>query len=388
MWQDRVPAKYKDIAPRLVADDTGEAWVYEGKRVETTGLAAVAGKSRQEFSPEAITYADMRPGCYDPHERIKDMNIAGILGSLNFPSFPRFCGQKFYEAKDKTLALLCTKAYNDWMIDEWCGAAPDRFIPMIIVPLWDPSLCVEEVERCAAKGNHAVGFSENPERLGLPTINDKDRYWDPLFKACEETDTVVNMHIGSSSQPLRFNKQSSLVMDMAWGTGGRVSGTMLDWLFSPVLDRFPKLQVALSEGGIGWMPYFLETAERVVGKQRYWASRGDFSLDLLTGEAVFDTSGVLDFDNFDVYERFRAHFHGCFFSDRHGLKNAREIGIDNIMIESDYPHSDSSWPDSIKLAHEEFAQTDLTAEEQFKILRGNAEKLYSFAAADPAKIQL
>ncbi|MSX88767.1 MAG: amidohydrolase family protein, partial [Actinobacteria bacterium] len=201
VWQDRVPARYRDVAPRLVTLDNGEFWAYEDRLVPTGGLAACAGKPRETFfTPNAITYADMLPGCYDVKARVEDMDTGNILASLCFPSFPRFCGQIFHEAKDKELALLCVQAYNDWMIDEWCASAPGRFIPLIIVPLWDPPSIAREIERCAAKGVTAVAFSENPEPLGLPTIHDLGRYWDPLMRAAEETGMVLCMHVGSSSQ--------------------------------------------------------------------------------------------------------------------------------------------------------------------------------------------
>jgi hypothetical protein len=120
LWVDRVPAKDRDRAPHMEEDDTGmDYWVYDGKKFPSSGLSAVVGKSKEEFSPEPLAYRDMRPGCYDPAARIEDMDRAGILASLSFPSFPRFCGQIFHEARDKDLALLCVQAYNDWMIDEW-----------------------------------------------------------------------------------------------------------------------------------------------------------------------------------------------------------------------------------------------------------------------------
>ena len=114
------------------------------------------------------------------------MNRDGVLASLCFPSFPRFCGQAFTEAKDKVLGLLCVQAYNDWMLEDWCGAAPGRFIPLMIIPLWDPQLAVTEIERTAAKGGRAIAFSENPYPLGLPSIHDKSRYWDPVFAAAAD----------------------------------------------------------------------------------------------------------------------------------------------------------------------------------------------------------
>src|SRR5262249_49067034 len=143
---------------------------------------------------------EMRAGCYDPVARLADMNVDGVLASLCFPSFPRFCGQVFHETKDKELALLCVRAYNDWMIEEWCGSAPGRFIPLTLIPLWDPRLAVAEIERCKAKGASGFCFSEGPSALGLPSLYDAGRYWDPVLRAAEHTGMVVCTHIGSSSR--------------------------------------------------------------------------------------------------------------------------------------------------------------------------------------------
>jgi len=270
VWQDRVPAKHRDAAPRLIRDAEGEAWLYEGRRMVTPGLGAVAGKTREEFSFEPITYDEMRPGCYDSVARLDDMNRAGILASLCFPSFPRFCGQVFYEAQDRELALLCVQAYNDWMIDEWCGRAPGRYIPLTLIPLWDPVLAAAEVRRTAAKGSRAVSFSENPAMLGLPTIQSRDGHWDPLMAACEETETIVCMHIGSSSRRYTMSDESPMLVTMSWAPPLMIAGAMIEWIFSPVVRKFPGIKVTLAEGGIGWMPFFLDRCAQVVEKHRYW----------------------------------------------------------------------------------------------------------------------
>ena len=160
-------------------DGDSEFWVYEDRQIVTTGLNAVAGKKREEFSPEPITYDDMRPGCYDPAARVADMDQGCVLVSMLFPSFPRYCGQVFHEAKDKDLALLCVQAWNDFILEEFAAAYPGRFIPMMIIPLWDPAAAAAEIERTAALGAKSIAFSENPTKLGLPSIHTD--YWDPVF---------------------------------------------------------------------------------------------------------------------------------------------------------------------------------------------------------------
>jgi predicted TIM-barrel fold metal-dependent hydrolase len=382
VWQDRVPARFKDAAPRLVRDKAGEAWVYEGKRMVTPGLGAVAGKSREEFSFEPITYDEMRPGCYDSVARLEDMDRAGVLASMCFPSFPRFCGQVFNEAEDRELALLCVQAYNDWMIEEWCGNAPGRYIPLTLIPLWDPVLAAAEVRRNAERGSTAVAFSENPAMLRLPTIQDPGGHWDPLMAACEETDTVLCMHIGSSSKRLTMSDESPMLVTMSWGPPLLIAGAMIEWIFSPVVRKFPGIKVALAEGGIGWMPFFLEKAAQVVEKHQFWIANGDVRHDSLSGRVEVDERAAIDLEGFSVMEKFRQHIYGCFIDDVHGVRNLDAIGYDNVMIETDYPHSDSTWPNCLEHAQKQLA--GISAENRNKIMRGNAERLFRFTpAADP-----
>ena len=381
VWQDRMPSALRERAPRIVREGDTEAWVYDGTRVLTPGLGATAGKAREEFSLEPVTYEQMRPGCYDPVARLEDMNRSGVLASLCFPSFPRFCGQVFKEAKDKELALLCVRAYNDWMIDEWCGSAPGRYIPLCIVPLWDARLAADEVRRVAAKGNCAITFSENPAQLGLPTIYDPDLYWEPLVAACEETQTVICLHIGSSSKVLKMSDESPMIVTMSWSPPLMIAGAMIEWLFSPLLRSHPGVKIALSEGGIGWMPYFLEKCEQNVAKHRHWMAKGNVSLDSTTRRVDVDTRGALDLSEFNVMETFRRHFYGCFIDDLHGVRNLDLIGIDNVCIEVDYPHSDSTWPDSLEFAHKQLA--GLSEDDKDKILRRNADLLFRFQPIEP-----
>ena len=119
----------------------------------------------------------MRPGCYDSKARLADMDQAGILASLCFPTLPRFCGQLSMEASDRDFGFICLQAYNDWVIEEWCGAAPGRYIPLMLIPMWDPALAVREMERCAARGVTSFAFSENPTKLGLPSIGSACVHW-------------------------------------------------------------------------------------------------------------------------------------------------------------------------------------------------------------------
>ncbi|HJQ45697.1 MAG TPA: amidohydrolase family protein [Amycolatopsis sp.] len=393
LWQNRVPSQLRDRAPKIVRDGDNEWWEYDGIRSPTTGLAATAGKEAKDFSFQPMRYEDMRPGCYDSVARTKDMDEAGILASLCFPSFPRFCGQVFTEGKDRGLGLICVQAYNDWMIEEWCGSVPGRFIPNIILPLWDPVLAAEEVRRCARKGARALAFSENPAALGLPSIYDPAQPWDPVWQACDETGVVVCMHIGSSSQFWRPSDKSPGIVNYILGAPVNISAAMIEWLFAPPFNRYPNLKIALSEGAIGWIPYYLERSAYTVERHRYWVNkvsaqsmgRAPTSLDAL--DPVDELEGLPDLETMDVRAVFRDHIFGCFINDFHGVANIRDIGIDNVMIETDYPHSDSTWPDCIKFAHEQLSTISLTNEEKYKILRGNAERVFRFDPAQPPVLE-
>ena len=276
------------------------------------------------------------------------------------------------EASDREFGFTCLQAYNDWMIEEWCAAAPGRYIPLILIPMWDPALAAKEMERCAAKGATAFCFSENPAPLGLPTIHDKNRYWDPVMSTASELEMVACMHVGSSSQVPQIAPDSPFMANLAWGAV-RTSGAMLSWLFSGMFTKFPGLKIALSEGEIGWMPYFLERAEQVLDKQRFWVQRG---------VTFMEHAGTdVDLDTLDIRRLFHDHVFGCFIDDAHGIASIDEIGEDNIMCETDYPHSDSTWPDCIGMVKKRIGH--LAPEVQYKILRGNAERLYRFTPAEP-----
>ena len=172
VWQDRLPAKFKEAGPKNVTEANGnDVWIFEGRSQYNIGLNAVAGKRREDFGLDPTKYTDMLPGCYDPVERVKDMDIDGIQAQLCFPSFPGFAGGTFFNVVDKELATACVSAYNDWMIDEWCAANPTRQIPLVLVPFWDIDATVAETTRVAGKGAKAVSFTEMPHALGLPSFH-------------------------------------------------------------------------------------------------------------------------------------------------------------------------------------------------------------------------
>ncbi len=378
VWTSRLPAKYQDEGPRIVRapmkeitfvggkftavpgnpGDPGDPidwWHYGDLRRPLLRLDSAVGFDRDDITLKGVTYDDMRPGSHSVPERLSDMDINGIEASLCFPTFPRFCGQTFTEAKDRDLALLCVQAYNDWMVEEWCGTSGGRLIPLTLIPLWDPVLAAAEVRRNADRGVHAVCFSEIPSLLSLPSIHAKDGHWLPFFEACNETATTINMHIGSSSNMPSTSADAPPAVGSTL-TFANCCFSMVDWLMSGHFHTFPDLKVAYSEGQIGWIPYILERADTVWRENRGWG-------------------GVADKVLVPPSELFRDHVYGCFFDDAHGLRSIGEIGENNVTYESDYPHSDSTWPNTASIAAEQ--TKGLSDDVIYKVLRGNAIKMLS-----------
>ena len=326
MFDQHVPAALKDQAPQLhTLDDGSNVWVFEDRK-----------------------------GTYDVHARVEDMNADGLLASLNFGAFVGFDGSFFLRSKDLRLALAMVRAYNDWHIDEWCAGYPGRFIPMAILPWWDVGETVGEIERVVAKGCHAAAFSDNPSVKGMPSIHNK--VWEPMWKACNDNQVVINCHIGTGYAPPHPSMESPID---AWITGMpiAITNSASDWIQLEALHRYPDLKVALSEGGIGWIPYFLERADFTYEHHREWTHT--------------------NFRGKKPSELFREHFLTCFIDDRFGVANRHDLGIDTICYECGYPHSDTLWPQTPEYLMRSFLAADVPDDDIDKITHRNALKAYS-----------
>jgi len=365
VWQERVPERFREAAPMIHEINGTHQWSFDGDIFPTVGLNAVAGKEPKDFGMDPVRYEDMIPGCYDPVERVKDMDVDGVQAALCFPSFPGFAGGVFQRAKDKDLALACARAWNDYYIEEWCGTAPDRFIPMSLLPTWDIDLAVAEAKRTIAMGARTITFPDSPVPLGLPSFH--TRHWDPLWAVCEEAGVPLSLHFGSGSFVPGFSfsgreaapgKMEAPDAPMAVAItlfACNLMWSTVDLLFSGALQRFPNLQFSLAEGGIGWIPYIIERADYAWERHRWYQD--------------------IDFDA-RPSELFKQHFWGCFIDDEHGVINREAIGIDRIMMEVDYPHSDSNWPNTRKRAAD--VLREVPDNEVEMILETNARRMLNF----------
>ncbi|HEX4432705.1 MAG TPA: amidohydrolase family protein [Frankiaceae bacterium] len=357
MFDRHLPAKYRgnDDFPHVVRTEAGDdVWVYDGRAFPNIGLNAVAGRPKTEYGVDPTSFEEMRAGCWDVQQRIADMDANGVLSSLCFPSFPRLCGQVFAEAEDKDVALIALKTYNDWHVESWCGAAPGRFIPLGLVPFWDIDLTLAELKRNADRGVKAVSFSENPSKLGLPSLHSD--HWDRFWAACQDMEIVPCLHIGSSSSIVVTSSDAPFDVTATLQPMNIVQAAA-DLVWSQVFRRFPRLKVALSEGGVGWLPYFLDKIDLVYKKQSGW-----------TGQ---------DYGDALPSEIFRDRVITCFLDDRVTPDVAARAGTQNMTWECDYPHSDSDWPFSPEAVMK--GTKGLSDDVINAITHENAMRLFDFA---------
>jgi len=387
LWTSRLSSKLVERGPQVKRDKIlagadaregktqyghpdgkyGDYWIFDGK--PTAGylmpITHAVGFDEKKIGTTPLTYDEIHPGSWIKKDRLADMTSNHVEASLCFcNAVSGYAGQAFFKHPDKELALACIQAYNDWMIDDWCaGDGYGRLIPMIFLPLWDPQLCAREVYRCAEKGGIAASFLENPHEYDLPTVYSRD--WDPLFQACNDTNTNLSMHIGSGPRIPTTSKDApymmtSIIMFIDCMTSA------LDFLLAGIFERFPNLKIAYSEGQIGWLPYAVRRADKV------WLAK--------------DKEG-------HGYQRTKNppssyvanHVYGCIFDDDTALICRDLIGMDQIMMEVDYPHSACSYPNVVEVATGLADVAGLNDEERYKFFRGNAIQAYGLQRIGIAK---
>jgi len=433
VWSDRLPAEYRERGPRWVHDDLGEAWLVDDSvRIPVSGSVTAGAWWPPEERPgpfEPLPWSEVPLSCYEPKARVEAMNRDRVLASLLFPNLPGFAGSLFQRLKDKELAYLCIQAYNDWLLDEFAAALPGRVIGLGLIPFWDGKLAAHEAERAIAKGARAVSFSMAPHNLGYPPIHDE--HWDGLYSVMNDTGLPLCTHLGTGSgddeqgQGLNLDRIGKVVKAMSdpdrlgelakdpemakvmaelGVTGGarrrgrpltmvalQFAGqtTLLDWLSSGNFERFPNLKVALSENGIGWIPAVLQVADWMQEMSRNrvttpWDPENEVQVTeearRLARASMEEKAKAAEASPLPS-EIFRDHIYGCFIHDPVGLKLIDFIGVDNVMIETDFPHNSTWWPHSMDKAQEWCG--DLADDVRAKVLRANAERLFDFTPAQP-----
>ncbi|NUR84123.1 MAG: amidohydrolase [Nonomuraea sp.] len=346
LFEDRLPEKFAEVAPKVVETEAGhQVWRYGGATYPCAGLDVGA----RTLDP--VRFEDMRPGCYDIEARVEDMDIAGIWAAMCFPGMlAGQAGMPFARTRDQELGLALVKAWNDWHIDVWAGTYPERIIGLQLPWLPDPDLAAKEIRANAERGFKSVVFPEFPTRVRLPSIH--STHWDPFFAACEETGTVVCLHTGESGwSPVPSPDTPIEAITTLMPTSAMFA--CADWLWSGVPLRFPNLRILIVEGGVGWLPMLAE--------------RADYALDHPVGEVTWE-------GGLKPSEVLRRNF---FFGtlDDHALSGVRlAVGLDHVLQESGYPHSDSTWPDTQQSVAKNLGQ--LPPADIARVAYGNAARLF------------
>lgn len=371
VWSSRLPARYQEAGLHVITDDEGkEFWVHEGRLGQsvngTIGDGAPAGvgeeirhkKSANEprREPYPYTFADMIPACYEPKARAEELLSNGVVASVCFPSVPRFGGTLFVDFKDKTLADLSVRAYNDFVLDEWCPGGPEgMFVPMTICQLWDQEKAVAEVQRCIDRGARAISMPENVTHFGLPSY--WDMAWDPLWALLSETQIPMCLHIGTAGNydSYRPSPEAPDSVLIACAGVSMSANALMNLILSPIYTRHPNLKVVFSESGVGWLPYALGRADLVW--ERYQSP---------------------EFPKAKPSEIWRENMWVCQVEEHIGLRFLDLIGSDRVLWELDFPHPDTVYPFSQEHTAEVFEAAGVSEDDAERITHLNAESLFQW----------
>jgi predicted TIM-barrel fold metal-dependent hydrolase len=293
-----------------------------------------------------VRWDEIRRASYDPKARLAEMELDMIEAQVLYPSLvpqPKFFGE------DPTLQVACVQAYNDW-IHELSSFAPNRLIGMPMAPETGVDDVLAELRRVAARGDRGLLITGYPSGAEVPTGAD-DRFW----AEAQEWDYAIHIHFGFANS-LKLTSPtgvgyltSAALIDM----GAAMYRPLADLVYSGVFERFPRLRIVAVEAGIGWIPYFLHHLDDNFLRRRF---RADVHLRRMPSEY------------------FKEHVWATFIEDPPGIRQRHEIGVDRIMWSTDYPHTNSNWPNSQRIVSYEFR--DVPAAERRMIMRDNAAALY------------
>lgn len=368
LWTARMPKARVDT-PKLVREkgllstgggwhqtDDGEwadVWRYGPITVPLTTDAVAIGGADGHLEARPVTFDDIPVAAWKPRERVEHLAASHVAASVNFPNLlPGSCGETFSTSADRAGALLCIRAYNDWLIEEWCaGAAEARLLPVTLVPLWDPEAASTELMRCAAKGSRIVSFPESSYALGFDSLH--SRRWDFFFAACQETRTTVAIHRDTSGQSYHDDPHAPR---LAMETLGFQFGlhALIDVIVSGIPERYPELTFILAEQNVGWMPYVLERLDHQFAKRKGNPQR---QMALAQPPSSYVPGRIF----------------GCVIDDVLGVCTSQfGPGLDQLTLASNYPRAGSSVGTALGVAAEIQATAGLDEEEMGRLMRGNA----------------
>jgi len=367
LWTSRLPARWGDLVPHVEWDDANdeEAWFVGGQRLAPVGGAAQAGWP--EYPPlHPRRWDDADPATWDAEARLARMDEHGIHAQLLYPNVALFNSKLLQSISDPAIVLAYIQAYNDWQT-EWSSAAPDRLLPVTSLPYWDLDATLAEIDRCADAGHKGLVFTQDPSYFGLPGLT--ERHWDPMWSAAQERGLPINFHIASGDLSL-FESGGGHPDDGKHATYASMgvsfflnnARTIAQLTCGGVCHRFPELNFVSVESGIGWIPFALASLD--------WQ---------------WKNCGVhLEHPEYDLLpsDYFRRQIYGCFWFERDtALSAIDQLGPDNVLYETDFPHptSMSPGPASSAIAPDAYideALGDLPEATLRKVLHDNAARIY------------
>ncbi|MEE9284199.1 MAG: amidohydrolase family protein [Dehalococcoidia bacterium] len=343
LWQKYTDAKFRAQAPRLVQQDGEDVIVADWGLASSPGMGVSAGKRPEEVKLRG-TYAEAPKGAWDPNERLKDQAKDGIDAEVIYPTV----GMSLYHAPDDDLMMALFRAYNDWLV-EFCATHPRQYQGVAIVNTENIPAAVEEIQRAAGKGLRGVMIPAAPK----PDQPFSDpSYYDPFWAAAQEADMPVSLH--TFAAPVRAVEVADWSVTYTVATF-QIQRSIAEMVFSGVFERFPKLKIISVENDVSWASNFMERMDHVHHRHRFWA-----------GTQL--KSGVMP------SQFFRDHVYLTFIRDAGAAPLRHLIGVKNIMWSSDYPHADTSFPNSHKLIAEQFA--GVPADELQRMVCDNVAELY------------
>ncbi|MDG2003747.1 MAG: amidohydrolase family protein [Novosphingobium sp.] len=371
LWTSRAPTKFRERVPqmRTLADGNMMWTIDENRSLGMSSASSVIHRDGRkadgvEFSQWKVH--DVHPGCSQVKERLEVMDESGVWAQVVYPNVIGFAGQgrgpdgQVLDPVDPELRLITTQIYNDAMA-EMQEESGGRLLPMALLPWWDIELAIKEAERCRAMGIRGVNINSDPQLHGMQDLSGE--YWDPLWELCQDLDLPVNFHIGASNSSMSWfgdtpwpslnaGKKLTIGSMMLFISNAKVIANLI---ISGLLERFPRVKFVSVESGIGWMPFFLEAL--------------DYGLQENGTEARAGLS-------MSPSEYFRRQIYGCFWFENNDISNSiRQLGVDNCMFESDFPHPTCLYPNPVD--HAEKGLTGLNDEERRKVLSLNAAKVYN-----------
>jgi predicted TIM-barrel fold metal-dependent hydrolase len=362
-WDEYLPKEFIGRGPRIEdgAPDEDHDWVvFEGSRKPLNVLQAVSGQGKN-FVPTGRKEL-MRSSNWDPASRLKDMDQDGVRTAILFGGGP-------LGSADNDLYIASFGAYNRWLAD-FCKYDPRRLAGAGYLPMQSVDQAIEMLKEAVSVGLKAVNIPAFPQSLGSRSIGGfaaqalaltgdpdgprqyDDPEFDPFWKVCVDNDVAVTIHLGARiARPGQYRYFPNIVMSKLC-----MAEPMAILIFGGVFDRFPTLRFGSIESGSGWVAFVAEYLDTVFDNQRHWLKT---ELKQLPSE-YFDTN---------IYT--------SFIRDREGIRNRDLPGGRNMMWSTDYPHSETTWPESRKTMDRQFE--GLSDEEIRPIVFDNAARFYGLS---------